>query len=714
MAKRTRFSYFQQLITVLIPLISCFLLTILGTSFEKINNNKSLQPQQINFYPESAVTLPPKVVLYTKISLPVALETAYTAYQPATSTTPAQLVVAGNDPTGKCYLFTVNLSTDQVTQVWSGLTENTTNSSTVWCGLVQYSAYAVPPAPVMIAMFQNGDIDYIGLNSTTLAQNGTQYILIQGSGSIYPLFNASGGIYAVPISGTTYVYYQVCVHNSTGSACALNSTDYYQIDQLNTSTGQITTATIPYSLTSGTIYGGTNASNDMYDLSTNSIVTCDDSWTNPNNFNNVAAYCAAFSIPSLQLNTTNYSNGEIIGFVQGQQQATYTSASNGLSAISFIGNSQNAYILYTGSLPSASTGNELYLANFPNPQINDEIQGGFSGFAWATNVNANGSCYTVSTIGQLGNLKTPLPYNLPYDYLDSPLNTPNLAIYVQNSTYGINKLTTNNFTITGVFPTNVVYPGCNSDTSWPANEEIQSLPIDAGFDFATNPVQLSLLSPLTDVPSCGTNIDCIAEGVSTVPGYNNTTSPLVSEIELFTIQPAQNSSSAMMSAITAGTLSFTPPSALSWSATLTGLDLNLPTLGATTVDDATGSGAGWHLSAQMTAFTTSTTPTYTLDPNGQPLTISGSTLTSPPSATCATNATCTVSLPGTTVTYPAALPITTTVPNQTGPYAVFYSSQQKSGIGAVNLATYWNLFVPANTYAGTYKSTIDVEVASGP
>jgi hypothetical protein len=558
-------------------------------------------------------------VLYTKISLPVTLETPYTAYQPATNTTPAQLVVAGNDLTGKCYLFTVNLSTDQVTQVWSGLTENTTNSSTVWCGLVQYSAYAVPPAPVMIAMFQNGDIDYIGLNSTTLAQNGTQYILIQGSGSIYPLFNPSTGIYAVPISGTTYVYYQVCVHNSTGSACALNSTDYYQIDQLNTSTGQITTATIPYSLTSGTIFGGTNASNDMYDLSTNSIVTCDDSWANPNNFNSVAAYCAAFSIPSLQLNTTNYSNGEITNFWQGQQQATYTSASNGLSAISYIGNSQNAYTFYTGSLPSASTGNELYLANFANPQINDEIQGGFSGVAWATNLNANGSCYTVSTIDQLGNLNTPLPYNFPYDYVNAPFNTPNLAIYVQNSSY-YNGSTSSIFTITHVFPTTVVYPGCSSDTSWPANEEIQSLPIDAGFDFATNPLSLSLLSPLTYVPSCAANIDCIAEGVTTNPGYNNTTSSAVSEIELFTIQPAQNSSSAIMSAISTGTLSFTPPSALSWSATLTGLDLNLPTLGATTVDDSTGSGAGWHLSAQMTATggTVTTLPVLLNSRKGRP------------------------------------------------------------------------------------------------
>jgi hypothetical protein len=104
---------------------------------------------------------------------------------------------------------------------------------------------------------------------------------------------------------------------------------------------------------------------------------------------------------------------------------------------------------------------------------------------------------------------------------------------------------------------------------------------------------------------------------------------------------------------------------------LTGLDLNLPTLGATTVDDATGSGAAWHLSAQMTTFTTATTPSYTLDPNNQPLTISGSTSTSAPSATCATNATCTTSQPITTVTYPTALPITTNVPNTTGPYAVF-------------------------------------------
>ncbi|HEY1621832.1 MAG TPA: hypothetical protein VGG25_29705, partial [Streptosporangiaceae bacterium] len=56
-----------------------------------------------------------------------------------------------------------------------------------------------------------------------------------------------------------------------------------------------------------------------------------------------------------------------------------------------------------------------------------------------------------------------------------------------------------------------------------------------------------------------------------------------------------------------GSLTLTSPSSLSWTGTLTGLDQSLVDTTAAdqqyTVNDATGTGAGWHVTISATTFT---------------------------------------------------------------------------------------------------------------
>ena len=169
--------------------------------------------------------------------------------------------------------------------------------------------------------------------------------------------------------------------------------------------------------------------------------------------------------------------------------------------------------------------------------------------------------------------------------------------------------------------------------------------------------------------------------------------------------------------LTAGALTLTSPSALAWSATLTGLNLSLVDTNAGdqqyTVDDATGSGNGWHVTMSATTFTngSNTLPdTGTLSTNGS---TSSATGTTGPSATC----TATCILPTDTTTYPVAITTAVTTPT---PYTI-YDTSASTGLGQVviggSTATHpagWWLQVPAYVYSGSYTSTVTLEVISAP
>ena len=169
--------------------------------------------------------------------------------------------------------------------------------------------------------------------------------------------------------------------------------------------------------------------------------------------------------------------------------------------------------------------------------------------------------------------------------------------------------------------------------------------------------------------------------------------------------------------VTGGSLTLTSPSSLTWSETLNGLDQSVVDTTAGdqqyTVNDATGTGAGWHVTMSATTFTNSshTLPnTGTLSTNGSVSSISG---TSAPTATC--SATCT--LPTNTTTYPVAITTAATSPNP----STIYDTSAATGLGQVVIGgsaasnpVGWWLQIPASVYSGTYTSTVTLEVISGP
>jgi hypothetical protein len=166
-----------------------------------------------------------------------------------------------------------------------------------------------------------------------------------------------------------------------------------------------------------------------------------------------------------------------------------------------------------------------------------------------------------------------------------------------------------------------------------------------------------------------------------------------------------------------GTLSLTTPNSLGWTTVLTGAAQNLvdPTAAdqALTVNDATGSGAGWNVTVAATTFTNGTSTladTGTFSVNGD---TTAQASTTGPDAVCTTPGDCTVPT-GNTAIYP--LPIVTAV---TAPTPVtLYTSAAGSGLGSVLIGSLhaigWWLTLPGSVAAGAYTSTIDLNVVSGP
>jgi hypothetical protein len=165
--------------------------------------------------------------------------------------------------------------------------------------------------------------------------------------------------------------------------------------------------------------------------------------------------------------------------------------------------------------------------------------------------------------------------------------------------------------------------------------------------------------------------------------------------------------------LSAGSLTMTSPGQLGWAGTLSGLDQYLvdTTSGdqSYVVDDATGSGAGWHVTVSATQFATGGgSPlllgnTGTFSTNGN---TSSAASTSQPTAACSTGATCTT--PTNTTSYPVAI--------TTGASPVtIYDTAVSSGLGSITVGPVgWWLYLPANTLPGTYTSTVTLELISAP
>jgi hypothetical protein len=151
--------------------------------------------------------------------------------------------------------------------------------------------------------------------------------------------------------------------------------------------------------------------------------------------------------------------------------------------------------------------------------------------------------------------------------------------------------------------------------------------------------------------------------------------------------------------IAGGTLGFvSAPASTGFNASLTGKDIVATSIQTFDVGDATGSGAGWNITATSTSFAAGT---HSLAP-------SSVTVTAVPTAACDTGATCTAATNG--VSYPYTLPAGATAPTATK----LLSAGANTGLGNQTLTLVFQLALPASTFSGSYSSTWTYTLVSGP
>jgi hypothetical protein len=143
-------------------------------------------------------------------------------------------------------------------------------------------------------------------------------------------------------------------------------------------------------------------------------------------------------------------------------------------------------------------------------------------------------------------------------------------------------------------------------------------------------------------------------------------------------------------ALTGGSLTLTAPASFSYSGTLTGDVLNLASNFAVSVNDATGSKAGWQLQASVGVLTDAASDTIpAANHTIQSVAVTGTTGTAPVNS----------------ITYPMAIPTTA---------AKIYNSALAKGMGKSTETFTTQLAVPADAAAGSYSATMTVSIIAGP
>jgi len=137
------------------------------------------------------------------------------------------------------------------------------------------------------------------------------------------------------------------------------------------------------------------------------------------------------------------------------------------------------------------------------------------------------------------------------------------------------------------------------------------------------------------------------------------------------------------------------------SATLAGVDQAVTYTIPITLTDLTGTGAGWNLTITSTQFTTG---------GGTPLTLatSASHITGVTSAHVGTDS---YTDPTNSITYaPLLVPAGATAPTA----VKLFNAALNTGLGTFTVTPTVSIALPANTYAGSYTSTVTLAVVSGP
>ena len=155
--------------------------------------------------------------------------------------------------------------------------------------------------------------------------------------------------------------------------------------------------------------------------------------------------------------------------------------------------------------------------------------------------------------------------------------------------------------------------------------------------------------------------------------------------------------------VNAGNFTEAGPSSASANAiTLDGTDQTASyTMDIAVVDD-TGSGSGWNVTITSTTFATGDCIS-----TGHNLSTSASTVQS---VAMADNGAGTYTDPTNSVSYPFTVPAACTAPAA----VELFNSSANTGLGHFKLTPTVHIAIPANTYAGTYTSTVTLSIVTGP
>ena len=120
---------------------------------------------------------------------------------------------------------------------------------------------------------------------------------------------------------------------------------------------------------------------------------------------------------------------------------------------------------------------------------------------------------------------------------------------------------------------------------------------------------------------------------------------------------------------------------------------------ALSTQDTRGTGTGWNETVTSTQFATGGSSNHTLAP-------SASTVT----GVSADNENGTSTAPNDALSYPIVVPSGPTAP----PPVKFFDTAVDSGMGRFRVSPAISVFVPQDSYAGTYSSTLTLAISSGP
>jgi hypothetical protein len=144
-------------------------------------------------------------------------------------------------------------------------------------------------------------------------------------------------------------------------------------------------------------------------------------------------------------------------------------------------------------------------------------------------------------------------------------------------------------------------------------------------------------------------------------------------------------------------VSISSPATASFSISLNGAD-QTPTyaLAFTVTNTAATKNDGWRVSASATQFTNGT----------KTFPATASSVVGVAATGACSGTPCTAVLPSGTVAYPVTLPNSGGIP--------IYSAALNSGSGTNSLTATVQVAAPANIYAGTYTSTVTLQIVTGP